>query len=277
MKGKGILVCLMVCLMVFTATACAGPMYAAASIGPDEGYTGRVDLTSFEEGKVGRKTILGDGARRVVERLAAMQRTGEIEKKICDAQWDDNRQVAEETPEGTMWIKTENDLFRLNLRKETICKVEMHYGEGVLLKADSDFFTWLEGMRFAPYNTDICYYRDGKLETKHCLAAPTTAIVRVKSVKVADPKEPWETESGKKYWVSVTVEVKSLEDQTIWVSLNPVQVGDNMLSGSGEQLELKKGEVKELQLPLFTHYFRWQGGTIWADNTRVLLMNESEQ
>lgn len=275
MMGKQLVVCLIVCLLVFTVTACTEPMDAVPSIGSVEGYPGRVDVARYEEGKLGRNTIVGDAARQLTERLEKMKPVGRTEGKICeDREWDANS-VAEEVPEGTVWIKTENSLYRLNIQEKTACMVETHYGEGILLNAEPAFFEWQDGLRFAPYNTDICYYRDGELETSHRLIAPTTAKVKVKSVTVADQDAPLKTPYGSKYWVTVTVEIVSLEDQTLRVALHPIQTGDNMLLAYGEEVELKKGEVKEMQLPLMTHWpTHWRGGYIKADNTWIILLNE---
>lgn len=270
MQAKRFFLFILICALLFSMPACS----ESPSIGPDDGYAGKVTVSvNLGNGSTRVRIIEGDGARQLVQRLTAMMPTGEREEKITDAQWTSGYYPADETPVMTAWLETDSGIYRANLDKKTVCRVESHYAEGELLLANAGFFELVDVLsKYWPYHTDICSYHNGELKTEHKLTAPTTVKLKVKDVEVN--KDGWENKKSQKYWVAVILEVESTVEQTVQIVLHPGRSGCVSYGSSVKELEMKAGEQLEVRMPLYSYMAWWSTAEIIADNTRIVLRNE---
>lgn len=272
MKGKRLLAFVLVCALLTLLLGCGKTDGNAPSVGPDNGYAGKVKFSVRYEVGAYVNTIEGDAARQLIQYLETMTPAGKREQKISDAQWTSGYSTVEETPSNTAWLETDTGIYRANLDKKTVCRVESHYGEGELLNADPRFFELAAALRYWPYHAATCVLRNGKLETENQLTAPTTVKIKVKKVVVNE--EGLDHEFLGKYWVAVTLQVESTVDQTVQLILQPDIYGDVGYAGSAEKLEMRAGQKKTVTLPLCSPGPWWTTATIVADNTRVFLRND---
>ena len=162
---------------------------------------------------------------------------------------------------GTLWIETQNGLYRLTDDYRSLCRVEYQLGEGIELEMSSELRYLITDLwSFYPYNSYVGTYQDGKLIIDHRFAAKTDIDIRIKDIHVSHKE-------GEKS--TVTAELLSSTDQTAHISLFCQQSDDNLGMGDGAEISLTAGKCQTVTLS----FEGWKDTPydilLEADNTRV--------
>ena len=222
--------------------------------------------------RVDSKDITGTAvAEYILNALANMKETGENVGKLSNDVLGENGDVPSggfPVERGTLWIETEDAIYRLTPDLSQICRVETHFGKGRVLEMSEEFET---DVRHAWYYSPYDYYQgtyhsgDKTVELKRVFAADSSVELRVKKIQVQKSDFPKNT---------ITVELISKVDQTVTINLHCQQSNDNLAAGDIKTVELKKGVAKTVKLS----FGGWKKYSYWVymkvDNTKVEIMIE---
>lgn len=164
---------------------------------------------------------------------------------------------------GTLWIETQNGLYRLTDDLRSLCRVEYQLGEGIELEMTERLRYLISNLwSFYPYNYDVGTYQDGTLVIGPRFAAKTDMDIKVKDIHIS-------RREGEKS--TVTLELWSYTDKKAHVSLLCRQSDDNL--GMGDDIAIPLTAEKSETVTL-----SFEGWTdtpyeilIEADNSRVLI------
>jgi hypothetical protein len=141
---------------------------------------------------------------------------------------------------GTIWIETQNGIYRLTDDYRSLCRVNHHLGEGIELEMSGTLRYLITNLwSFYPYDSYVGTYQDGKLIIGHRFAAKTDMDIKVKDIHVS-------RREGEKS--TVTVELLSSTDQTAHISLFCQQSDDNLGMGDGADVSLTAYERQTVTL-----------------------------
>lgn len=182
-----------------------------------------------------------DAAYNIIDALKNMKETGETVPKISDAVLEAG---GGEYPveRGTMWIESENKIYRLTSDLSQICLVEAHLGAGKVLEITEEFKTDVNNAwYYAPYD----YYKgtynkgDNTVEMKNVFKSDSSLQLSVKKIYVESSSDPQNT---------ITVELISTVDQEVNLKLHCQQSDDNLAAGDFKTVQLKKGVPATVEL-----------------------------
>ena len=129
----------------------------------------------------------GEFATSIIERLEALQPTGETVEKISDETVD---VYSRDLPvaDGTMWIEVGEKIYRIDGETGIICLVERHLGEGIVLEAMSEELrkdlnaAWFYYPR--DYYMGTYYNETNEIELKNVYAFKSGIEVNIKDVEI---------------------------------------------------------------------------------------------
>lgn len=203
----------------------------------------------------------------IIDSLEAASETGKTVDFIS------NEIVNEETGElpitpGTKWIEVGNKLYRIDPEIKTLCRMESHLGKGVELTLSEELHTLLwNAWYFHPFDYYSGTYQNetNTLKLDHRYTAASSMQVTIKTVQVEKKTDPNNT---------ITLKLKSPIDQTVRVSLDCYQSGDNLARGDWKEVTLKANQTETVELS----FGGWQSYDYWidlkVDNTLISLKIE---
>lgn len=174
-------------------------------------------------------------ASELVAALRGLTPTGEIEPKISDDTLTPGGGDYPVDP-GTLWVETEEALYRVSRDFDAVCLVETAFGEGRVLELTAEVrHLFFGGWYYAPYDFYTGSYQSGnsRVELKNVFPAPSAVAISVKEVYV---EKEFHGENNK-----VVLELVSPVDQTLRVSYSSYASDDNRGSDGGETVELRAG------------------------------------
>ena len=203
-------------------------------------------------------------ASELVAALGGLAPTGEIEPKISD---DTLTPGGGEYPvePGTLWVETEDALYRVSDDFDTLCLVETAFGEGRVLELTAEVRRlFFGGWYYAPYDFYTGSYQSGdsRVELKNVFPAPSAVAISVKEVSA---EKELHGENNK-----VVLELVSPVDQTLRVSYHSYASADNLGSEGDETVELRAGIPVTVECTFYGFDFRYWVA-IRAGNTKVEL------
>lgn len=203
-------------------------------------------------------------ASELVAALGGLTPTGEIEPKISD---DTLTPGGGDYPvdRGTLWVETEDALYRVSRDFDAVCLVETAFGEGRVLELTAEVRRlFFGGWYYAPYDFYTGSYQSGdsRVELKNVFPAPSAVAISVKEVYV---EKKFHGENNK-----VVLELVSPVDQTLHVSYHSYASDDNRGSDGGETVELRAGVPATVECTFYGFNFRYWLA-IRAGNTTVEL------
>lgn len=164
---------------------------------------------------------------------------------------------------GTLWIETQNGLYRLTDDLRSLCRVEYQLGEGIELEMTERLRYLISNLwSFYPYHYDVGTYQDGTLVIGPRFAAKTDIYIKVKDIHIS-------RREGEKS--TVTVELFSAIDQTAHISLFCQQSDDNRGMGDGADMTLTAYKRQTVTLSFEGWTDTLYEILIEADNSRVLI------
>ncbi len=203
-------------------------------------------------------------ASELVAALKGLTPTGEIEPKISD---DTLTPGGGDYPvdRGTLWVETEDALYRVSRDFDAVCLVETAFGEGRVLELTAEVrHLFFGGWYYAPYDFYTGSYQSGdsRVELKNVFPAPSAVAISVKEVSV---EKEFHGENNK-----VVLELVSPVDQTLRVSYSSYASDDNRGSDGGGTVELRAGVPVTVECTFCGFNFRYWLA-IRAGNTKVEL------
>ena len=203
-------------------------------------------------------------ASELVAALEGLAPTGETEPKISD---DTLTPGGGDYPvdRGTLWVETEDALYRVSRDFDAVCLVETAFGEGRVLELTAEVrHLFFGGWYYAPYDFYTGSYQSGdsRVELKNVFPAPSAVAISVKEVSV---EKEFHGENNK-----VVLELVSPVDQTLRVSYSSYASDDNRGSDGGETVELRAGVPVTVECTFCGFNFRYWLA-IRAGNTKVEL------
>lgn len=185
------------------------------------------------------KKITGEAAGVIIDHIQNLQETGEQEWQISAEEVDLENLDGMTLPvdSGTMWIKTEDALYRIAADDSRICRVEKPLGEGVILEYPAEFKREV---------TDMCYfwpkdcwrgvYENEVLTMTHLYAGASNVDVTVKSFHMSPLSK------------SIKLKLVSDIDQTVKI-IWETSSGDVYGMSDSRDVILKAGWARTIELP----------------------------
>ncbi len=198
-------------------------------------------------------------AKELLEALTRLAETGEIIPKISD------EEVSLQSgflpvERGTKWIEA-SVLYRIDPEMETICRVETHLGEGIVLQMDENVRKlFCDLWYYEPYHVELGTYKNGVLSLNHVYTAPSNVDIHVKEMEVRGGH----ADAGGR----IVLELHSFAEQKMTVRLFSQQSDDNLAEGDAEEVIMSKGETKTIALTFGGFPYTYDL-TIQADNTQL--------
>lgn len=212
------------------------------------GYETDVELLQYNwDGYgIGRKTLSCiDVGYRIIDALKNMKETGKVAEKLSDdvlEKTGDGLSGEFPVPPGTIWIEAEGKIYRLAPDLSQICRVETHFGEGVVLEMDDAFQADVrDAWQYAPFDYYKGTYHSGDVtvELKNVFASASSVELRIKEIRIEQTEDPHNR---------ITVELLSSVDQPAAIKLHCEQSDDNMALGGGTIVDLRKGIAETVEL-----------------------------
>ncbi len=185
------------------------------------------------------KKITGEAATVIKELIGKLDETTDVEEKISDEEVDLDYKHGVSIPadSGTMWVKTEESLYRIASDDSRIARVNTPLGEGVILNLTDVCKSEINNAwAYWPWNSWYGVYEDDVLTMKHRYVADTNVSVKVKNIKV----------SGKNN--SIKLELLSDTTQTVEVDWETSNGGDWYGSMDSKSISLKEGKKQVIEL-----------------------------
>ncbi len=192
------------------------------------------------------KKITGEAATVIKELIKNLSETTDVEEKISDEEVDLDYKhgVSISANSGTMWVKTEDALYRIASDDSRIARVTKPLGEGVVLDfTDTCKSEINSAWSYWPRDCWYGVYEDNVLTMEHRYVADTNVSVKVKNIKVSgknnsiklellsdttqEVEVDWETSNGGDWYGSIDSEMISLQEgKKQVIELDFAQVGD---------------------------------------------------
>ena len=194
--------------------------------------------------------------------LQNAEKTGNIIPALSDStEWISTESGFLPAEPGTLWIETQNGLYRLTDDFRSLCRVEYQLGEGIELEMTETIRNQILNLwEFYPYHYDVGTYKDGTLVIGNRFAANTDIGITVKDMHVS-------RREGEKS--TVTLELRTYTDKEAHVSLLCQQSDDNLGMGDGIDISLTAEKRETVTLS----FEGWANTPyeilIEADNSRV--------
>ena len=131
------------------------------------------------------KTVTGEMAGAITDLMENLNETGELADKISDEEVELNSVYASSLPVdgGTMWVETEDSIYRISPERNQICRVDTYLGEGVILDFTAECWNEIhDAWYYWPLDYWSGTYENGKLNLSHIYAAETDIKATVKSI-----------------------------------------------------------------------------------------------
>lgn len=189
-------------------------------------------------------------------------KTGNIIPALSDStEWISTESGFLPAEPGTLWIETQNGLYRLTDDLHSLCRVEYQLGEGIELEMTESLHVRIASLwEFYPYHYDVGTYKNGTLVIGNRFAANTDISITVKDMHVS-------RKEGEKS--IVTLELWAYTDKEAHVSLLCQQSDDNLGMGDGIDISLTAENRETVTLS----FEGWANTPyeilIKADNSRV--------
>lgn len=180
-------------------------------------------------------------AYSIIDALETASETGKtvdfISSEIVD-------EYAGELPitRGTKWIEVGDKLYRIDPEIQTLCRMESHLGNGVELTLSEELHELLcDAWYYHPFDYySGTYQREtDKLELHHRYTALSAVQVSIQTVCVEKSYNPNNT---------ITLRLKSPIDQTVRISLDCYQSGDNRSRGDAKDITLTANQIETIEL-----------------------------
>lgn len=216
-----------------------------------------------------KKIPRGDFASSLIDVLEGMSETGQTVDKISD-------QTIDESPSnlpveaGTMWIEANSKIYRINSDFTQICRVEGHLGKGYVLSSSEAIRTYIKEIwYYYPRDYYIGTYTKKRnvINIEHVYSSYSSVSVDIKNIEVINDYRPTN---------KITLELLSDKDQTVSVDLDCSQSNDNLAEGDQENVSLKAGIPKTVELSFGGWKDSWYWIDILVDNTRINLKIEPQ-
>lgn len=207
-----------------------------------------------------------DLAYSIIDALESATETGETVDAISDEAVNDSVGELPVEP-GTKWLEVGDQIYRIDPEMKTLCRVESHLGKGNLLTMSEELHNLLRNAwYYHPYDYYSGTYHNetNELEFHHRYTATSAVQVSIQTIHVEKTLEPSNT---------ITLKLKSPTDQTLRITLDCYQSGDNRARGEWKDITLKANqtEIVELTFGGWTYNY-WID--IHADNTLISLKIE---
>lgn len=175
-----------------------------------------------------------DTAYVIIQALDSMMETGEIVEKISDdvLRYDGGVYPVET---GTMWIETDNRIYRITRGMTQICRVKAHFGEGRVLEMSDEFISAVrDAWNYVPFDYYKGTYKGGDrtFELKHVFQSESSVQLSVLDINVEDNYDPHNT---------IIVELISNIDQIATIYLDCRKSDDNLAEGDNKIVKLTAG------------------------------------
>ena len=150
--------------------------------------------------------------------------------------------------------------------------MEKHLGKGAVLDAPDELITLIyTAWQYHPYDYYIGSYNVAidRLEVKNVYRAPSSVGITVKKIEIKDSEDFVEENT-------ITLELVSNTDQTLYLELDSQQSSDNFATMKSMELSLKAEEPQTVEI----NFAGWSSLnyylSIRADNTRIRLDIDSK-
>ena len=214
-----------------------------------------------------RKTVVDCGiAYEIIDGLGRLNETGVTVPKISEkplevAVRDDS------VKGGILWLEIGDKIYRIDPKTREICLVEKHLGKGAVLDAPDELITLIyTAWQYHPYDYYIGSYNVAidRLEVKNVYRAASSVGITVKKIEIKDSEDFVEENT-------ITLELVSDTDQTLYLELDSQQSSDNFATMKSMELSLKAEEPQTVEI----NFAGWSSLnyylSIRADNTRIRL------
>ncbi len=214
---------------------------------------------------ISTKTVDHKGyALKLFALLQDAPKTGNILPALSDSEeWVTAESGILPAKPGTVWIETQNGIYRLTDDYRSLCRVNNHLGEGIELEMSENLrYLILNLLSFYPYNYYVGTYQEGKLIIGQRFAAKSAVDITVRDMHVSRKEDEKST---------VTVELYSSIDQTAHISLFCQQSDDNLGPGDSADVSLTAGKRETVTLSFEGWTDTQYEILLTADNSRVLI------
>ena len=186
------------------------------------------------------KKITGEAAGVIIDHIQNLQETGKQEWQLSAEEIDlenlDGRTLPVDS--GTMWIKTEDALYRIAADDSQISRVEKPLGRGSILEYPAEFKREVSELwSFWPKDCWNGVYENGILTMSHRYAGTSSVAVTVKSIRVSPLSN------------SIKLELVSDIDQTVKIRWETSNGSDVYGSKDSKDVTLKAGWARTIELP----------------------------
>lgn len=185
------------------------------------------------------KEITGEAAGVIIDHIQNLQETGKQEWQISAEEIDLDNYDGRDIPvdSGTMWIKTEDALYRIATDDSRICRVEKPLGRGSILEYSEELKREATDMwRFWPKDCWNGVYENEVLTMTHRYAGASNVDVTVKSFHMSPLSK------------SIKLKLVSNIDQTVKI-IWETSSGDVYGMSDSRDVILKAGWARTIELP----------------------------
>ena len=206
-------------------------------------------------------------AYSIIDALETASETNQTVNAISDDIVDEYAGELPITP-GTKWIEVGDKLYRIDPEMKTLCRMERHLGNGVVLSMSEELRDMLaDAWYYHPFNYYSGTYHNetNELELNHLYTSPSTVQVSIEKIKVEKSYHELDNK--------ITITLKSNIDQTIPITLDCYASDDNLAQGDWKEITLTAGKSQTIELTFGGFVFDY-----WielkADNTFISLKIE---
>lgn len=215
-----------------------------------------------------KKLKESDFVLRIINALENLNETDKTAEKLSDEPFNPNR-LPDNCPAevNTLWIETKGKLYRITNDYSQICRVDTHFGEGVILEMTDELKKDLiNAWQYAPYNTFIATVKRGdeNVEIKNVFSAESTVEITVKEIKLDNS---YENQNN-----SITLEITSSVNQTLEIDFASQQSDDNFGTMDSKSVTLSKDTPEEVTFDFWGWRDVTYGVNVSVENTRVRLI-----
>ena len=200
-----------------------------------------------EFGNISDLSCTGLNAKVLIDALAVLKPNGKVASDMNEeGEFVPVENADAEAGIGTTWIETDGKIYRIV--GNTVCLVEKHYGEGIYLKADEDFFMLVDVvLENTERNTYFGGYRDGQLVIRNVCKKESDIKVEILDLSLVMG------ERASYVTVAVTSETDGVHDIDFTYGFMFDDVADDDYRYE-ETLDLKAGKTQVVKLPFSGGY-----------------------
>lgn len=206
------------------------------------------------------KNVTGGIASLITQELSNMKDSDKLSSEISSLEFETYGNSPAER--GTLWFEWNSKLYRINPDRDEICRVDRHYGQGIVLNADEDFF---ELINDAWYYSGFDYYHgkivDGAVVISHKYREYCDVDMTVTALTLSEDGND-----------SVSLRLTAKKDMEVSVYIDSQYSEDNLLDNVKKSFSLKANEPQEVSIE-----FRGDSGgssfyiTLTCGETRISL------